>query len=378
VWRDPPNQSRVLEGHSEYRSKRLAYVEREVSGPGKVSFDDLPNPALAIAARKVGPTALVADSPADLSSGIHGSAFNAELGGGSWIITFFYPEVTDNNVWTQGLHVDPLNRKATDRYIDVTLGEFARRFPEYLGSTLKYVMLDSEGSFGGSIVWTPDFFEAFQAKKGYDFRKFLPLLINDGGVITAKVRNDYYDVVSQLFVDNFFKPIADWSSSRGIEAVAQEFGDSLQFEAGYGGNFMAIQRSMKLPFVEDLGDDFRVVRQFKEPASIAHFEGKRFWCECQLIQGAGSYMSPQKMRYGTNVIAAWGVNLWSQNTSCDDASAEWPPSMGRSQQYWKYFHDYADPGTADQKHERWRKACGGCPFIQTDGLSDSGVGSGIR
>ena len=124
----------------------------------------------------------------------------------------------------------------------------------------------------------------FKPRRGIDFRKFLPLLINDGGVITAKVRNDYYDVVSQLFVDNFFKPIADWSSSRGIEAVAQEFGDSLQFEAGYGGNFMAIQRSMNLPFVEDLGDDFRVVRQFKEPAWIAHFEGRRFWCECQLIR----------------------------------------------------------------------------------------------
>src|ERR1700730_9847407 len=62
VWKDPPDQSRVLEGHSEYRSKRLAYVEREVSGPGKVSFDDLPNPVLAIAARKGGPTVLAAES----------------------------------------------------------------------------------------------------------------------------------------------------------------------------------------------------------------------------------------------------------------------------------------------------------------------------
>jgi hypothetical protein len=344
MWRDPPNQSRVLEGHPEYRLKRLAYVEREVSGPGRVNFDNLPEPVLAIAGRKVGSTNLAADSLVDLSSAIHGSSFNADLDAGNWKITFYYPTLTNNASWgwTEWEHVDPLNRKATDRYIDVTLGEFTRRFPEYVGTTFKYVVLDSEGSFGGPIVWTPDFFEAFQAKKGYDFRKFLPLLINDGGVITAKVRNDYYDVVGQLFVDNFFKPIADWSSSRGIEAVAQEFGDSLQFEAGYGGNFMAIQRSMNLPFVEDLGDDFRVVRQFKEPASIAHFEGRRFWCECQLIQGAGSYMSPQKMRYGTNVIAAWGVNLWSQNTSYDDANTWWPPSMGRSQPYWKYFHDYAD------------------------------------
>ena len=52
VWKDPPDQSIVLEGHPEYRLKRLAYVEREISGPGKVSFNDLPNPVVAIAARK--------------------------------------------------------------------------------------------------------------------------------------------------------------------------------------------------------------------------------------------------------------------------------------------------------------------------------------
>lgn len=344
MWKDPPNQSRVLEGHPEYRLKRLAYIEREASGPGKVSFDDLPNPVLAIAARKLGPQALDADSLVDLSDGIHGAAFSTELKSGSWKITFYYPTITNTAAWgwTEWEHVDPLNRQATDRYIDLTLGELARRFPEYMGSTFKYVLLDSEGSFGGPIVWTPGVFETFQAKKGYDLRKYLPLLVNDGGPITAKIRNDYYDIASGLFVDNFFKPISDWASARGIEAVAQEFGDGLQYEAGFGGNFMRIQNAMTLPFLEDLGDDFRIVRQFKEPESIAHFEGKRFWCECQLIQGAGSYMSPQKMRFGANVIGAWGVSLWSQNTSYEDSETWWPPSMGRSQPYWKYFHHYAD------------------------------------
>jgi len=344
MWKDPPNQSRVLEGHPEYRLQRLAYVEHEVSGPGKVNFEDLPNPVFAIAAHKAGATGLAAESLVDLSNGIRGSAFSAELGGGNWKITFYYPALTDNAAWgwTEWEHIDPLNRKATERYIAVTLGEFERRFPEYLGSTFKYVMLDSEGSLGGPIVWTPDFFESFQTTKGYDFRKYLPLLVHDGGAITPKIRNDYYEVVSELFVANYFRPIADWCSSRGIEAGAQMQGDSLQMEAGYGGNFMAIQRAMTIPFMEDLGDDFRVVRQFKEPSSIAHFEEKRFWCECQLIQGAGSYMSPQKLRYGTNLAAAWGVNLWTQNTSYDDDNAWWPPSTGRSQPHWKYFHHYSD------------------------------------
>ena len=344
VWMDPPDQSRVIEGHPEYRLKRLAYVERDISGPGKVHLEGLPNPVLAIAARKTGGDALENESLQDLSEYIHGSGFQADLGAGNWLITFYY--VPNAGGYKGTNRVDPLNRKATDRYIDVTLGEFARRFPEYMGSTFKYVMLDSEGSFGGPIVWTPEFFESFQAKKGYDFRKYLPGLLHDVGPATAKIRNDYYDVVSDLFVRNFWAPIADWGAQYKIIVVAQELGDGLQLEAAAGGNFMEIQRAMTIPFMEEeesgAAQTFRDPRQFKEPGSIAHFEGKRFWCECLLVQGAGNFVSPQKMRDGTNVIGAWGVNLWSQNTSYDDANATWPPSMGRSQPHWKYFHDYAD------------------------------------
>jgi len=344
VWMDPPDQSRVLEGHPEYRLKGLAFVERDISGPGKVHFEGLPNPVFAIAARKNNPNSLDDESLVDLSAGIHGSCFQADLDTGNWLLTFYY--VVNSEGYKGTSRVDPLNRKATDRYVDLTIGEFARRFPEYVGSTLKYIVLDSEGSFGGPIVWTPAFFESFQAKKGYDFRKYLPLLVHDGGPITAKIRNDYYGIVSDLFVHNFWAPISDWGAQHQLIVVAQELGDSLQLEAAAGGNFMDIQRAMTVPFMEEeesgSAQTFRDPRQFKEPDSIAHFEGRRFWCECLLVQGVGTYVSPQKMRNGTNVIAAWGVNLWSQNTSYDDANAVWPPSMGRIQPHWKYFHDYAD------------------------------------
>jgi hypothetical protein len=113
-------------------------------------------------------------------------------------------------------------------------------------------------------------------------------------------------------------------------------------EPAYGGDFMATQRALTIPALENLFDEFRDPRQFKELQSIAHFEKKRLWCECQLVQGVDSYISPQKMRYGANVIGVWGVNWWSQNTSYDDNRPEWPPSMGQSQPHWKFFHHYAD------------------------------------
>ena len=120
----------------------------------------------------------------DLSRFIHGSTFEGELGPGNWLLTFYH--VTPySGAGVQ--RVDPLNPDATRRYIDLTLGELARRFNEYLGSTINLVLLDSEGTYGGPFVWTPRFLDTFQAQKHYDPRKYLPLLLHDGGRVTPKL-----------------------------------------------------------------------------------------------------------------------------------------------------------------------------------------------
>jgi hypothetical protein len=343
-WMDPPDQSRVLAGHPEYRLKRLAYVERHFRGPGTARFDHLPDPVIAVAARSTEPDALDADTLVDLSASIHGQSFQTDFGPGDWLLVFYH--VVASEGYKGVTRVDPLNREATLRYIDLTLGEFDRRFKGHVGSTLNFIMLDSEGSFGGPIVWTPGFFEIFLRRKHYDIRRLLPVLSHDGGAVTPKIRNDYFDVVSELFVQNFWKPVADWGRAHRVEVVGQNLGDGLQLDPAFGGDFMVVQRAMTMPFLEEeesgASQTFRDPRQFKEPASVAHFENLRLGCECLLVQGAGTYVSPQKMRMGTNVLAAWGVNFWNQNTSYDEKNAEWPPMMGASQPHWKYFHRYAD------------------------------------
>ena len=324
VWLEPPDQSVVLQGHPEYRMQHLEFVEREVAGPGKIQIGQLPDPVIAVAARKNGPDALDGDSLVDLSKSIHGSSFQAELGPGNWLLTF-YP--VEPYLGSGAQRVDPLNPDATRRYIDVTLGELTRRFSEYLGSTIDFILLDSEGTYGGPFVWTPGFLDTFQDQKHYDPRKYLPLLLHDGGRITPKFRNDYFDVISEMFNNNFWKLIADWGRAHGVDVVAQTSGDGLQLEARSGGDFMTAQTTQ---------------HQFKEPQSVADFEGRRMGCECLLVQGAGTFVSPQKMRMGSNVIGAWGVNYWQQNTSYDELNAEWPPQMGSSQPHWKFFRHYAD------------------------------------
>jgi hypothetical protein len=40
---------------------------------------------------------------------------------------------------------------------------------------------DHEGDYNYRVAWTPRLFDRFKVFNGYDLRKFLPLLIYDGG-----------------------------------------------------------------------------------------------------------------------------------------------------------------------------------------------------
>jgi len=340
VWLDPPDQSHVLEGHPEYHMKRLAYVEREFGGPGPVRFNRLPDPVIAVAARIKGADAIDGESLVDLSGGISGSSFSSQLPEGNWRLMFFYLENTVGA--SQALRVDPLNPAAVARFIDLTLGEYYRRFREYFGSTFTFVLLDNEGDYGNQIAWTPVLFDTFQNEKGYDLRKYLPLLVYEGGKQTPKVRVDYLRVISDLYQKNYWGQIARWCEQHGIQMTGQAWSESLQFDAAFGGDYMQMMRTLTITGVESLGNHGRSPREFVEGQSIADFERKRYWTEGPLVLGRETYLSPQMERYATNMLAVWGIDLWSPQFYFDKNSVCYPPEVFLSQPWWKFFRHYTD------------------------------------
>jgi len=339
-WMKPPDQSRVLEGHPQYRMKKISYVEREISGPGRAHFGNLPNPQIAVAGRRISADKIDENSLLDLSRFISGNTFTADLDKGDWLLMFFYIE--DAVGLAGNLRVDPLNREAIRRFLDLTLGEYYKRFKEYFGSTFTFVLIDSEGGYGSRIAWTPGLFERFKEKNGYDLKKHLPLLMYEGGNGTAKVRIDYLKLISELYANNYWRQMARWAEDHGLQMTGQSWSDSLHYDATFGGNFMETMRAFTIPGAESLRNWGRSPREYKEAASVAHFEGRRFWCENQLQEGLDSYISPQKMRYGTNMLAVWGVNLWTPYLYYEPDAVPWAPEIFLSQPHWKYFRHYTD------------------------------------
>ena len=99
------------------------------------------------------------------------------------------------------------------------------------------------------LPWTSELLDAFQKRKGYDLRTRLPLLYHDGGAETAKVRDDFWEVVGDLFADNYFGQIhkfdrkAEWISTGHLNGE-EGFWWHLVFD---GGNEFANQSRLDYP-----------------------------------------------------------------------------------------------------------------------------------
>jgi hypothetical protein len=332
--------SRVIASNPDFRMRSLGYVEKEVQGPGQVEFEPAGQFQCALAARLLSEDVLDAETLTDISAGKTEKGLRWNAPAGRWLAMMFYLHPSQGR---DGGLVDLLNAAAVRKFLDLDYEEYYRRFGEHFGGTIDSTFADHEGDYGYRIAWTPALFETFRRMKGYDLRGSLPLLMHDGGRRTPKVRCDYLDVISELYCQSFFEQVTEWCEAHRIKITGHVWEETLQMEAAFEGDLQRIMRAWSWPGVDSLWDKGRLPRDFKAAASAAHFRGTRFTCENQGLQGADSFLDFQKMRLGTNMIAAWGVNSFVPHAfNYNRQRIEYPPDWFYHEPYWKYFKYYAD------------------------------------
>jgi hypothetical protein len=319
VWL-PGLPSRVLAANPEFRMRRLAWIEREVTGPARFDPRPVENLQFAVAGDRL------VTLPWDAPPGRH-------------VVYLFHLVPAQGR---DGGLVDLLNPAAIRAFLDLTYEQYYKRFASYFGSTIDSFYADHEGDYGPKIAWTPALLDTFQRRKGYDLRPRLPLLLRDGPG-AARVRIDYHDVISHLYQEAFFSQVTRWCEAHGVKISGHLWEETLQMEADHEGDLARMMRAWSWPGVDSLFDRGRLPRDFKVAASVAHFRGTRFTCENQGLQGNDSFFDLQKARLGTNMIAAWGVNLLIPHAfNYHRRRIEYPPDWFYHQPWWKYFRRYAD------------------------------------
>lgn len=178
----------------------------------------------------------------------------------------------------EGLTLDHFSANALDEYL-------YRFDTAFKGSKLgiRAFFNDSYEVFGAD--WTPNFFETFKKRRGYDLRNYLPEFFaeyeNDS---IARIKSDYRETVSELLMDNFTKRWTSWAHNNKAITRNQAHGSPA--------NLLDVYAAVDIPEIETFGSSNFQIPGFtmgakpasgdkpdpvlmKFPASAANITGKK-------------------------------------------------------------------------------------------------------
>ncbi len=236
--------------------------------------------------------------------------------------------------------LDPLNPESARRVITRFLDPFEKRLSKLGRSALNYFFQD-ELRLGGDLrIWSADFPQEFQRRKGYDILPWVSGLSMDAGAMTDKVRLDVNDVMVQLTGERYFKPVYDWHASRGLIYAcdpASRGRNPMEF-----GDYMRSMRWYTAPGFDTPGTSADVVKN-KVGSSIAHlYRRPRVWLEGYHSQGWQAATttifdsSVHNFVYGSSLL-----NLHGLYYSTYGGWWEWaPPCYHFRMPYWQHMPTY--------------------------------------
>jgi hypothetical protein len=239
--------------------------------------------------------------------------------------------------------VDPLNPNAVAYFIQTTHEKYKERFGHEFGRTIKGIFSDEISPLGGDIPWSPLLPDIFEKRCGYSLIPLLPALLEPIGESTKRLRYDYWNTVTNAFIESFDVQIRNWCHENNLLYVGEK----------------PILRSSQLKYMDIPGIDAGHQKVGSVPAltspnyradakvlaSAAHFYNKRqALCEC--FHSIGWGMTTQDMKWIFDWLAVQGVNVFVPHaffyTTDGLTKHDAPPSSFFQMPAWEYMKDMAD------------------------------------
>ena len=193
---------------------------------------------------------------------------------------------------------DALNPAATRVFLEGVHEKYREALGDHLGKTLLGIMGD-EPSFPG-VPWTATLPAEFLERKGYDVRPYLSrLFAKPASDEDRRIHADYWDVWTDLYRDNFFKPQSDWCSRHNIDYIVHLCGEEdMKQLVALNGDYFKCQRYVGIPGVDAIWRQIwpGVVADYPKLASSeAHMEGvPRAFTESFAVYGRGLSLEQAK------------------------------------------------------------------------------------
>ncbi|MGD0733464.1 MAG: glycosyl hydrolase [Terracidiphilus sp.] len=137
---------------------------------------------------------------------------------------------------SSGLECDKLSKEAIEAHFEALVGEMLDRQAAAGSKSLKMTHIDSWEV--GSQNWTLTFREEFQARRGYDPLRFLPILTGraiESGEQSERFLWDLRRTIADLLLDNYAGRLRELCHRRGLTLSIEAYGVGPLDELAYAG-----------------------------------------------------------------------------------------------------------------------------------------------
>ena len=175
----------------------------------------------------------------------------------------------------EGLHGKMVERaapggegRAIDHFSDAALKNYLSKFDKaFAGKNISGLRSFFNDSYEvddarGQSNWTPNFFNEFKKRRGYDLKNELPALFaTDNADRHTRVLYDYRETISELLLEKFTQPWHQWAKAKGKLIRNQSHGSPA--------NILDLYATIDIPETEGTN-----LTRFKFATSSAHVMGK--------------------------------------------------------------------------------------------------------
>jgi hypothetical protein len=250
-------------------------------------------------------------------------------------------------------YVDLLYPGVTEKFIEITMTGYEKRFGEKLGTEIKGIFTDEPNIMTpGGVRWTPDMFDVFQKRWGYDVKELMPLLGETEGN-WKQVRHNYMETLTQLFIDRWAKPWFEYCEAKNMHWTGHYWEHEWPNMVRVGDN-MAMYAWHQMPAIDML------CNQFNDTYPMAQFGNARAVKELRSAANQMGYTRTLSETYGAGGwdetfedfkrLGDWefvlGVNFMNQHLSLMSITGarkyDYPPVFTSVSPWWSNYKTQND------------------------------------
>jgi hypothetical protein len=262
-------------------------------------------------------------------------------------------ERAPDSAWTGGRpYVDLLHPGVTEKFIEVTMEPYRKRFGDQFGKRLPGWFTDEPHlSPFGLPHWSDHLPESFRQRWGYDLISNLPCLHAPVGD-WKRVRHNYFQLLLEQFIDRWARPCYEYCERHNLEFTGHYWEHGWP-GAGHGGDNMAMYAWHQRPGIDTLMNEYNEgvnaqfgnVRAVKELSSVANQLGRRRTL-CEAYGAGGWDLRFEDMKRIGEWLVVLGVNTIDEHLSYitlrGTRKRDHPQSFSYHEPWWRAYHVMAE------------------------------------